>query len=262
VVGSVGASTSIYTEMVLENGSYDYRVRAMAAGNYSTYSNSINTTVNITIPTDGLIAYYPFNGNANDESGNGHNGSVHGATLAVDRFNTINSTYSYDGSDYISIEDDNAFSFGMSPFTMCLWIKFDSIGSYHVMGHDAGEGNQPKWILWYTGYSIGVHEMSNAAYWIIESNWTPTINNWYQVVFARDENLFKLYINGVLQKESNDSRPMPDPNVPLTIGTAEGSESMFQGCIDDVRIYNQALTLNEIQALFHESGWTGTAKKD
>ena len=53
---------------------------------------------------DGLVAYYPFNGNANDESGNGHNGTINSATLTSDRFGNPNSAYSFDGvNDYIDI---------------------------------------------------------------------------------------------------------------------------------------------------------------
>ena len=46
---------------------------------------------------DGLVAYYPFNGNANDESGNGNNGTVNGATLTTDRFGNTNKAYSFNG---------------------------------------------------------------------------------------------------------------------------------------------------------------------
>ena len=50
------------------------------------------------VPTDGLVAYYPFNGNANDESGNGNHGTVNGATLTTDRDGNENSSYSFDGT--------------------------------------------------------------------------------------------------------------------------------------------------------------------
>ena len=54
--------------------------------------------------SDGLVAYYPFNGNADDESGNGNHGTVNGATLTIDRFGNENSAYSFDGiDDYIDI---------------------------------------------------------------------------------------------------------------------------------------------------------------
>ena len=51
---------------------------------------------------NGLVAYYPFNGNANDESGNGNDGTVNGATLTTDRFGNTDQAYSFDGNDYIS----------------------------------------------------------------------------------------------------------------------------------------------------------------
>ena len=56
------------------------------------------------LPTDGLIAYYPFNRNANDESENGNHGTVYGATLTTDRFGNPDSAYSFDGvDDYIEV---------------------------------------------------------------------------------------------------------------------------------------------------------------
>ena len=73
--------------------------------NGTTDSISISSIKNITfkisslpIPTNGLVAWYPFNGNANDSSGNGNNGTVHNATLSADRFNNPNSAYSFNGS--------------------------------------------------------------------------------------------------------------------------------------------------------------------
>lgn len=51
------------------------------------------------IPTDGLVGFWSFTGNANDESGNENHGTVHGATLTEDRFGNMNSAYSFDGVD-------------------------------------------------------------------------------------------------------------------------------------------------------------------
>ena len=55
------------------------------------------------VPTNGLIAWYPFNGNANDESGNGNNGTVNGATLTIDRNGNSDNAYSFNGSSFISM---------------------------------------------------------------------------------------------------------------------------------------------------------------
>ena len=72
---------------------------------------------------DGLAAYYPFNGNANDESGNGSNGTVYGATLVADRFGNPDSAYQFDGvDDVINCGDTSYFDFGTG-FTFAAWIK-------------------------------------------------------------------------------------------------------------------------------------------
>ena len=55
------------------------------------------------IPSEGLVAWYPFNGNANDESGNENHGTVNGATLTADRFGNVNGAYSFDGGSHINI---------------------------------------------------------------------------------------------------------------------------------------------------------------
>jgi len=63
-------------------------------------------------PTTGLAAWYPFNGDVNDYSGNGNNGTVHGAILSPDRFGDSDKAYSFNGSDnYISIADNSVFNF-------------------------------------------------------------------------------------------------------------------------------------------------------
>ncbi|MGD8780851.1 MAG: hypothetical protein PVH88_18035 [Ignavibacteria bacterium] len=68
--------------------------------------DSITFTATYLFPENGLIAYYPFNGNANDESGNGKNGIVLGAALTTDRFGSTNKAYTFDGvNDAIKLED-------------------------------------------------------------------------------------------------------------------------------------------------------------
>jgi hypothetical protein len=63
------------------------------------------------VPTNGLVGWWPFNGNANDESGNGNNGTVNGATLTTDRNGVANSAYSFDGvNDYIDVGNANVLN--------------------------------------------------------------------------------------------------------------------------------------------------------
>ena len=67
------------------------------------------------------VAYYPFNGNANDESGNGNHGTIHGATLTADRFGNANSAYSFEWNDYIEV--NNPLS--LQSFTISVWFEFN-----------------------------------------------------------------------------------------------------------------------------------------
>ncbi|MFN5209123.1 MAG: hypothetical protein ACK5D8_06480, partial [Bacteroidota bacterium] len=79
------------------------------------------------VPTNGLVGWWPFNGNANDESGNGNNGTVNGAVLATDRFGNANSAYSFDGIDN-TIQYSNTFVFNQqNDASISLWFNNDSI---------------------------------------------------------------------------------------------------------------------------------------
>jgi len=88
------------------------------------------TTANM--PIDGLIAYYPFNGNANDESGNNYNGIVTGASLSTDRKGNNNNAYSFSGlSNYISISSVPI----LQTITICIWIE-SNLGGGTIIGRD------------------------------------------------------------------------------------------------------------------------------
>ena len=75
------------------------------------------------IPTNGLVGYWPFSGNANDSSGNNLNGTVNGAVLTEDRFGNPSSAYSFDGNDYILVNDDDLLSFPNNEFTFSFWVN-------------------------------------------------------------------------------------------------------------------------------------------
>src|SRR3989337_2787470 len=88
-------------------------------------STLIDTEVAFADLKDGLVAYYPFNGNANDESGNGNHGTVNGATLTTDRLGKVNSAYSFNGvGDYIIVSSAKSIPTNGNR-TLSLWIKYD-----------------------------------------------------------------------------------------------------------------------------------------
>ena len=75
------------------------------------------------VSTQGLVAYYPFNGNANDQSANGNNGTVNGATLAMNRFGVPNQAYYFNGNAGITIPDSPSLEVNGSAVTLAAWVN-------------------------------------------------------------------------------------------------------------------------------------------
>ena len=87
-----------------------------------TITNMQAQTLPSYVPTNGLVGYWGFNGTANDQSGNGNNGTENGATLTTDRFGNANSAYSFDGNDFIEIADNPTLNF-TTQFSLPINIK-------------------------------------------------------------------------------------------------------------------------------------------
>jgi len=109
----------------------------------SLFSLSVFAQIPNYVPANGLVGWWPFNGNANDESGNGNNGTVNGATLTSDRFGNSNMAYSFDGmNDNIEIIDNPSFSFFLnSSYSVNIWFNLISLGSTQAfIGQGDGDG--------------------------------------------------------------------------------------------------------------------------
>ena len=219
------------------------------------------------VPTDGLVAYYPFNGNANDESGNGNHGTVNGATLTSDRNDVQNSSYSFDGlDDYISINSNNnqLDFFGNCCITISAWIKLDNADNQYSILTNSDYNNIHQ------QYALKVESNSKLYFLagdkLFESNGinysSSSINNgqWTHTLVSYDGNKLKLYLNGNLDYENQIIDNFPEsPSSVAFIGNSWGANNdFFPGQIDDVGIWNRALTEKEIQNLYTSS--TGDIK--
>jgi hypothetical protein len=96
--------------------------------------------------TDGLVAYYPFNDNANDESGNGNNGTAMGATLTTDRFGNPNSAFVFDGTnDYIALDDHYANGNSLAQFSVSVWYKTSFSGTDFMENWSFYDFDRSEW---------------------------------------------------------------------------------------------------------------------
>ncbi len=212
--------------------------------------------------TDGLAAYYPFNGNVNDESGNGNHGNVFGAALTTDRFGKVNSAYNFDGvNDYIQVQNSNSLNSITEEYTICGWIKPMALYSEWITVLTKGNSTSTK-----THYSVAYHSNSfHPELRITDLNNQSVIRyvditncldfgKWTFFCWKFKRGAFEFYKNDIALGSYNTGvTSLLQNGLPLEIGRdAPGQLEFLNGMLDDLRIYNRALTDSEIQTLYRE----------
>jgi len=218
------------------------------------------------LPTNGLVGYYPFNGDANDNSVNNKHGIVNGATPTTNRFDYANAAYYFDGvDDYIAIPDSFMIT---NEFTICFWAKSENItGLSNILsdGSSAYSGND--FLLGFNGNSIRLRADKQAS--LNYENTSPTelqnlslLNNWVHVVWVMEPSYSKIYLNGneLLTINTLGSNLGFHDDFALIGGRQVwGSvDSYFKGSLDDILFYNRVLTSDEISDIYNGTICTET----
>jgi len=206
---------------------------------------------------DGLVAYYPFNGNANDVSGNGNNGTVFEAALSADRFGLASSAYVFDGvNDQIVISHSASIS-PTTQVTVSGWIRplanednkhVVSKGS-HVNYFSRSYSLQGPWSdgKWRAALSTGTGEV------VVASSAAAVLGQWSHVLMSYDGATVNLYIDGQLSATQAAAGQITQTTEELFLGSHKfyaPSDYWFNGGLDDVRIYNRALSATEVTQLY------------
>ncbi len=212
--------------------------------------------------TNGIVAYYPFCGNANDASGNNNNGTVNGATLTTDRFGNANSAYSFDGtSNFISCANAPLINV---PFTISAWVNLNTLSGFSPILSlgDLGTNNLKKFYFSPVYGGIGKPSIgTGGANDITSTSIVVTPSNWVHVavcVTSYSSTNVVFYVNGVsynVNTTGGGNFPFPLNNSGFVIGkdAGTGGYSYFKGKIDDLSIYNRILTAQEITTLYGQN---------
>jgi hypothetical protein len=194
----------------------------------------------------GLVGYWPFCGNANDESGNGNDGVVNGAIATSDRFGNEQSAYFFDGTSFIDLTNTSVAIQSNLPRSISCWIwtPFYS-GALISTGSPVLNGAFNS-IVENSHFGLSAYGVD----FLSETGITMQTGQWYQLSVTYDNGELKTYINGVLDNVGNlDVNTVGQDNY---IGKSNdlSQTEMFWGIIDDVTIHNRALTQEEIQTLY------------
>ncbi|MDC6470540.1 PKD domain-containing protein, partial [Flavobacteriales bacterium] len=259
------------THAYANSGTYNVSLTITASGNSNTETKAGYIVVNdsptvsagndqtvcqgsqVTLGTNsnlnnGLLVYYPFNGNANDNSGNTNNGTVSGSVLTTDRFNNANSAYYFDGiNDNILASPISSINTSVS---VSIWVKNDNnTGEWNGIitnQPNSNEGfllqeNQNNKYNWAVAKGGGYRELWSNSF---------ISNQWDHFVCIIDNNQMSIYINGVLDANSTIGSFNLASTGNLCIGSRYSNE-WFKGKLDDIGIWNRALTNQEIQAIYN-----------
>ncbi|MBX9578643.1 MAG: LamG domain-containing protein [Chthoniobacterales bacterium] len=210
----------------------------------------------------GLVGYYPFNGDANDHSGNGNHGTPHFVTAAADRFGNINNAYSFDGSSsYVEVTNGNAFNF-VNDLSLSMWVNPASSqgGLTQILSqvdNSVGWFIQQNYVSNY--FYFGYYVAPNNVY--LPCQIQLVANAWNHLAITKKDVSTHCYLNNMLAGAGNASASTItfNSNLPLTIGAwngantqpASGLQRFFNGLLDEIRIYNRTLSASEISQLYN-----------
>jgi hypothetical protein len=208
------------------------------------------------VPSNGLVGWWPFNGNANDESGNGNHGTENGATLTSDRNGKENSAYSFQDNDITqSISTNYKGVLGKNSRTISFWFLQEVISNVDqqiLLGYgDFILGGQ--FIATTLNGKIGVDILNASRHFA-----TIPLYKWHHALYVYNGGNsiddVKLYFNGILQTDYSLSYGNEELNTQLGVNFSINNGSIkyqkFIGKIDDIAFYNRALTQEEITALY------------
>jgi len=214
------------------------------------------------VPTSGLVAFWPFSGNANDLSGNSQNGTVNGATLTTDRFGIPNKAYSFNSANSNTISVPNSASLRIiNSISISGWFLTNATNCPAAILGMGGPSGTSGYNLLATSFcpsnvpSFGRQNIQTSNIFAVNLSQSYNNNVWTFICATYDGTNQRIYINGVLVASGISTFSLPTMTEPLFIGKESNDQPrLFTGKLDDIGIWNRALTQTEITSLFASCG--------
>jgi len=241
-----------------------YKVSLTIGNNNTSTSKTVDDYI-LVIPGASLAAFFPFNGNIDDAGPNSIGSSALGAGVQftnADRLSATGNTATFNGATGVVVTNHSALNFGGTDYTVSCWVKTGATSRMMLWQESGknGSGDNQTWLR------MGDNATDRRLRFAVEDNTGSTIINmgasafvaddaWHHVVAVRRGTVTTVYVDGVLKGTGNAANlKVVSNDQDFKIGVQEGASSnssFFNGEIDDVIIYNKALTLTEIQALYN-----------
>lgn len=222
------------------------------------------------ISNTGLVAFYPFDGNANDYSGTGNNGTAFNTSSTANKFGIENKAYSFNGSSsYVNIGNKSSLKM-TTGISISTWIYLNSVSPIYqniISDHSSNQrevgagkilrmaGNKVQFIV------AGIYGGNSSDPVAIYVQAPLTANAWHHVMATYDKQTVKLYVNNVLiESKAYTGNLIANANN-LLIGNSGFGNELLNGKLDQFRIYNRAVTTSEISSLYNENEVIITVKE-
>jgi len=213
------------------------------------------------VPQDGLIGWWPFTGNADDLSENGHHGTVNGPLLAPDRMGTADRAYAFDGTPgWIEVADAPGLRLNNDSYTVAWWAL---VGTYNANATafvtKRGSGPQNGWMVVANGLYENKIEMktSSGADPEIRCDTSLAAGAWFHFTIVNDADADSIifFANGteVFRQGNGGLYYNPNSTAPMRFGSDTSTPAgtyFLQGAMDDIGIWNRRLTSQEVLDLY------------